>query len=224
MPKDNVSLAALEDVYHALKGFQKEVREIPGSVSRHISNMYSSCESELGKAEKKIRNLQDEKLHIERHILDIQSKISRCNANIIENENWIAKRKSEISRIERQYPVTRESMEYIDASAAGRVRDFYREIDSCRGSIDDCHALQDRLNTDLHAAEMKLSDLKRELQRKQDKLVRMKSALSDVRNSFSNLEAEVRRFCGSAADLGGAEASGIAFCIEWLEEYMNTSI
>lgn len=224
MLKDNVSLVALKKVYRALKEFQSDVREIPGRVSRHMNSVYSSCQSEIDMAERGIQDLQHKISDIELQIRAIQDKISRCNTDISVYEIRITQYKSEISGIKRLCPVTEEDMKYIDSSAADRVQALNNEIAFCRKEIAECQSRQDSLNTNLHEARMNRQRLEAELWQKQSRLYRMRSAFSEVQFRFSDLEAEMSRFCGSAVERSGANASSVDRCIDRLEEYWNTNL
>lgn len=177
MTEDNVSLAALEDVYRALKIFQKGAKDIPASLSYHISCLYYSCEAEIARVKQEIERLQKEKAAKEQQIESIKGKITDCEAE--------AKR----------------------AEAEGRP--------SCGCG---------NLYNELREAEAELKKSEETILRKEDQLGRMESAFSHVEGCFSLLNSSVNRFCSHAAENSGAQASGVASCIECLEKYRDTNL
>lgn len=209
----NVSLAALADVYSALKEFQKNIGDLPKDVSADISSLIYACENEIDIVNTKLKRLEQEKNNLEISLQNAKKSIIFCESQIAGAEGEISALQAALYNISDSVPDAKEKADGIHSQI------FF--LESKTAELRNNMYLYERERDGIF---YDLSQKIKEIDWTRNKLSKINRAFSDVQSSSRSLKAMVNNFCLRASQVSGANASSVALCIDCLEEYMNTNL
>lgn len=227
MAEADVTIAALSQVYSALKNFQKDANHISTKLKLDITDIYSDCEAKISSAENKLEALRSEETQLQRTLFSLnekkdseQKRFERLRYEIDEKQSSIRFYLSRIQFNPDQDPyIEAENEEYRDT-----VSRLEREVSYLEPELFECEDMINSLERDIQHYEKMLQELKQKTKRAEDKLQRLESAYSRVKQTLDNFSMCITRYALTASMETSRNISAVSLCMRYIEEYMNTNL
>lgn len=227
MAEADVTIAALSQVYLALKNFQIDANHISTKLKTDITNIYSDCEIKIKEAESKLHELRSEETQLQKTFFSLiekkeneQKKFDRLTYEIDENRSSIRFYLSKIKSNPDHDPyIEEENEEYRD-----NVSRLEREVSYLESELFECEDMINSLEREIWQYEKNLNELKQKIKRAENKLQRLRSAYSRVKQTLDDFSISITRYAAAASLETSRNISAVSLCMKYIEEYMKTNL
>lgn len=227
MAEADVTIAALSQVYSALKNFQLDANITSTKIKSDIIDIYSDCEAKISSAENKLEALRNEETQLVRTIYSLKEKKENEENMLSRAINEKEKAQSDINYYSKSIRYNPDDDYYIaveNARLESIISSLEANIKCLESNIFEYNDNIKSLIQEIQHYEKMLQELKQKIKRAEDKLQRLESAYSRVKQTLDDFSMSITRYALTASMETSRNISAVGLCMRYIEEYMNTNL
>lgn len=244
----NVSRDGLVKVKEILCQFKTDVEYIPNLIVQHAEEIQVDCQRKIIELKKQIVDLERCIKENEIKLELLQSKIDSNLKKVNENKDQIVKLEEEKGGIEARiellnnqlsglnghFPNTEKEKRTMQNQILNNEQqiqnqrycllDIEKMIGIIENKIRDLEKENRIIQNDLNSTGTELQNQKKERNRKENVLERMKIAFNNIKGEISNLVSLIRSFTNNALSTANNNMAGVDQCIQHIDDYIATDL